>query len=101
MTDVTMQDVDFDLNTSLISGNVDAVIGTYINHEYPALQKEGYDVTYFDITKEGCPDYEELVLVTGENQSKTKVTNWPASSALPEKASRMSSTIHRAACRFF
>ena len=27
--DVTMQDVGFDLNTSLISGNVDAVIGTY------------------------------------------------------------------------
>ena len=70
--DVTMQDVGFDLNTSLISGNVDAVIGTYINHEYPALQKEGYDVTYFDITKEGCPDYEELVLVTGENQVKNE-----------------------------
>ena len=66
------QDVGFDLNTSLISGNVDAVIGTYINHEYPALQKEGYDVTYFDITKEGCPDYEELVLVTGENQVKNE-----------------------------
>ena len=66
--DVTMQDVGFDLNTALITGNVDAVIGGYINHEYPTLLQEGYDVTYFDITKEGIPDYEELVLVTGQIQ---------------------------------
>lgn len=66
--DVTMQDVGFDLNTALITGNVDAVIGAYINHEYPTLIQEGYDVTYFDITEEGIPDYEELVLVTGEKQ---------------------------------
>lgn len=66
--DVTMQDVGFDLNTALITGNVDAVIGGYINHEYPTLLQEGYDVTYFNITDEGIPDYEELVLVTGEKQ---------------------------------
>lgn len=66
--DVTMQDVGFDLNTALITGNVDAVIGGYINHEYPTLIQEGYDVTYFNITDEGIPDYEELVLVTGEKQ---------------------------------
>ena len=66
--DVTMQDVGFDLNTALITGNVDAIIGGYINHEYPTLLQEGYDVTYFDITDDGIPDYEELVLVTGEKQ---------------------------------
>lgn len=88
--DVTMQDVGFDLNTSLISGNVDAVIGTYINHEYPALQKEGYDVTYFDITKEGCPDYEELVLVTGENQVKNESDKLARFIRASEKAFRMS-----------
>ncbi len=66
--DMTMQDVGFDLNTALITGNVDAVIGGYINHEYPTLIQEGYDVTYFNITDEGIPDYEELVLVTGEKQ---------------------------------
>lgn len=65
---VTMQDVGFDLNTALITGNVDAVIGAYINHEYPTLVQENYDVTYFDVTKEGIPDYEELVLITGEAQ---------------------------------
>lgn len=70
--DVTMQDVGFDLNTALITGNVDAVIGTYINHEYPTLLQEGYDVTYFNITDEGVPDYEELVLITGEDQVKNE-----------------------------
>jgi len=69
---VTMQDVGFDLNTALITGNVDAVIGAYINHEYPTLVQEGYDVTYFDVTKEGIPDYEELVLITGEDQVKNE-----------------------------
>lgn len=66
--DTTMQDVGFDLNSSLITGNVDAVIGGYINHEYPTLLQQGYDVTYFDITNEGVPDYEELVLITGASQ---------------------------------
>lgn len=66
--DTTMQDVGFDLNSALITGNVDAVIGSYINHEYPTLLQQGYDVTYFDITKEGVPDYEELVLITGASQ---------------------------------
>lgn len=70
--DTTMQDVGFDLNSALISGNVDAIIGGYINHEYPSLLQEGYDVTYFDITKEGVPDYEELVLITGEEQVKNE-----------------------------
>ncbi len=66
--DTTMQDVGFDLNTALITGNVDAVAGGYINHEYPTLIQEGYDVTYFDLTDGGVPDYEELVLITGEKQ---------------------------------
>lgn len=70
--DVTMQDVGFDLNTSLITGNVDAIIGAYINHEYPTLINEGYDIDYLDITEEGIPDYEELVLVTGQNQVETE-----------------------------
>ncbi len=66
--DVTMMDVGFDLNTALITGNVDAVAGGYINHEYPTLLQSGYDVTYFDLTDGGVPDYEELVLITGETQ---------------------------------
>ena len=68
--DTTMQDVGFDLNTALITGNVEAIAGGYINHEYPTLLQEGYDVTYFNFTEGGVPDYEELVLVTGEKQLK-------------------------------
>ncbi|MCD8036177.1 MAG: ABC transporter substrate-binding protein [Clostridiales bacterium] len=66
--DTTMMDVGFDLNTALITGNVDAIAGGYINHEYPTLLQSGYDVTYFDLTDGGVPDYEELVLITGETQ---------------------------------
>lgn len=66
--DTEMIDVGFDLNAALITNNVDAVIGAYINHEYTTLLQDGYDVTYFDVTDYGVPDYEELVLITGESQ---------------------------------
>ncbi|MBQ1334331.1 MAG: ABC transporter substrate-binding protein [Clostridia bacterium] len=70
--EIEMLDVGFDINSSLITGNVDAIIGAYINHEYPELLNEGFDVTYFDISEEGVPDYEELVLITGEAQVQSE-----------------------------
>ncbi|MBR2742050.1 MAG: ABC transporter substrate-binding protein [Clostridia bacterium] len=70
--EINLIDVGFDVNASLITGNVDAIIGAYINHEYPELINEGMDVVYFDITDEGVPDYEELVLITGESQVKNE-----------------------------
>ena len=66
--DVTMQDVGFDLNTALVTENVDAIIGGYINHEYPTLINKGYDINYFEFKDAGVPDFEELILVTGEKQ---------------------------------
>lgn len=66
--DINLIDVGFDLNAALITGNVDATIGGYINHEYPTLIQEGYDVSYFNLTDGGIPDYEELVVVTGQKQ---------------------------------
>ena len=68
LADINLIDVGFDLNTALITGNVDATIGGYINHEYPTLKKEGYDEGYMNLTEGGVPDYEELILVTGEKQ---------------------------------
>ncbi|MBQ3378766.1 MAG: ABC transporter substrate-binding protein [Clostridia bacterium] len=70
--EINLIDVGFDVNASLITGNVDAIIGAYINHEYPELLNEGVDVVYFDIKDEGVPDYEELVLITGESQVKNE-----------------------------
>ena len=40
---VTMQDVGFDLMSSMTTGNVDATIGCMINHEVPQMEHEGFD----------------------------------------------------------
>ncbi len=64
--DVKMVDVGFDLMTSMTTGNVDATIDGYINHEMPQMEKEGFDVNYYFVTDYGVPDYYELVFVAGE-----------------------------------
>ena len=64
---VTMQDVGFDLMSSMTTGNVDATIGCMINHEVPQMEHEGFDVSYFDLTEYGMPNYyEEVILASDE-----------------------------------
>ena len=66
-SDVTMVDVGFDLMNSMTTGNVDATIGCMINHEVPQMEHEGFDVSYFDLTEYGMPNYyEEVILASDE-----------------------------------
>jgi len=60
-------DVGFDIMSSMTTGNVDATIGGFINHEVPALESQGFQVNYFSPTEYGVPNYYELVFVAGEN----------------------------------
>lgn len=82
--EVSMIDVGFELGSSIISERVDAVIGTFINHEFPVLQNKGYDVRYFNPADYGVPNYYELVLVTNdeylENNRDTVEAFWRAAS---------------------
>ncbi|WP_257008138.1 ABC transporter substrate-binding protein [Bacillus sp. FJAT-45350] len=64
---VNMIDVGFELGSSIVSERVDAVIGTYINHEFPVLQHQGHDVRYFNPVDYGVPAFYELVIVTNED----------------------------------
>ncbi|WP_078555006.1 ABC transporter substrate-binding protein [Bacillus alkalicellulosilyticus] len=64
--EVNMVDVGFELGSSIVSERVDAVIGTYINHEYPVLKEQGHDIRYFNPIDFGVPSYYELVIVTNE-----------------------------------
>ena len=67
LDDVTMIDVGFDLMSSMTTGNVDATIGCMINHEVPQMEHEGFDVSYFDLTEYGMPNYyEEVILASDE-----------------------------------
>ncbi|ULO05302.1 ABC transporter substrate-binding protein [Paenibacillus sp. 19GGS1-52] len=59
-------DVGFDLIPAITTGQVDGIMGGFINHEQLILEKEGHPVTSINPTDYGVPDYYELVLVASE-----------------------------------
>lgn len=64
--EVELIDVGFELGSAIITENVDAVFGAFVNHEVPVLQHEGYDIGYLNPVDFGVPNYYELVVVTGD-----------------------------------
>lgn len=61
--DVTLVNVNFALSTSLLSGQVDAVVGGYRNFELNQMAIEGKPGRAFFPEEEGVPAYDELILV--------------------------------------
>lgn len=59
--------VNFNLTASLLTGQVDAVIGAYWNYELAELELEGVAGDYFDITEHGVPHYRELVVISNDS----------------------------------
>jgi putative hydroxymethylpyrimidine transport system substrate-binding protein len=62
--DYTTVNVNFNLTSSLLSGQVDAVVGAYWNYELAELELEGVPGAYFNLADYGVPDYYELVVIT-------------------------------------
>ena len=63
LDDVELVNVNFSLSPSLLSGQVDAVIGAYRNFELNQLDIEGRPGVAFYPEEEGVPLYDELILV--------------------------------------
>ena len=63
LDDVKLVNVNFSLSPSLLSGQVDAVIGAYRNFELNQLAIEGYKGRAFYVEEEGVPPYDELILI--------------------------------------
>ena len=63
LDDVTLVNVNFSLSPSLLSGQVDAVIGAYRNFELNQMEIEGRPGRAFYIEEEGVPPYDELIVV--------------------------------------
>lgn len=61
--DIELINVNFSLSPSLMSGQVDAVIGAYRNFELNQMDIEGRPGTCFYIEEEGVPSYDELIYV--------------------------------------
>lgn len=66
LEDIELVNVNFSLSPSLLSGQVDAVIGAYRNFELNQLEIEGHKGRAFYIEEEGVPPYDELVLVANK-----------------------------------
>lgn len=63
LDDVEMVNVNFSLSPSLMSGQVDAVIGAYRNFELNQMEIEGVPGKCFYVEEEGVPTYDELIYV--------------------------------------
>ncbi len=61
--DVTLINVNFSLSPSIISGQVDAVIGAFRNFELNQMDIVGRPGRAFYIEEQGVPTYDELILV--------------------------------------
>ena len=63
---VNMDDVGFDLMSSMTTGNVEATIGCLVNHEVPQMEKEGFEVNYFFPDDFGVPQYYEGIFLASD-----------------------------------
>lgn len=63
LDDVELVNVNWSLSPSLMSGQVDAVIGAYRNFELNQMDIEGVPGRCFYIEEEGVPAYDELIYV--------------------------------------
>ena len=62
LDDITLINVNFSLSPSLLSGQVDAVIGAYRNFELNQLAIEGHKGRAFYVEEHGMPPYDELIV---------------------------------------
>ncbi len=63
LDDIELVNVNWSLSPSLMSGQVDAVIGAYRNFELNQMEIEGVPGRCFYIEEEGVPTYDELIYV--------------------------------------
>ncbi|MBO6558903.1 MAG: ABC transporter substrate-binding protein [Nisaea sp.] len=63
LTDVELINVNFSLSPSIISGQVDAVIGAFRNFELNQMDIVGQPGRAFFVEEEGVPPYDELIYI--------------------------------------
>lgn len=66
--DIELVSVNWSLSPSLMSGQVDAVIGAYRNFELNQMEIEGVPGHCFYIEEEGIPAYDELIYVANPDE---------------------------------
>ncbi len=67
MDDIDLVNVNWSLSPSLMSGQVDAVIGAFRNFELNQMEIEGVPGRCFYLEEEGLPPYDELIYVANRD----------------------------------
>lgn len=67
LADIELVNVNFSLSPSLLSGQVDAVIGAFRNFELNQLAIEGHKGRAFYVEEEGVPVYDELIVIANRD----------------------------------
>ena len=62
--------VGYDLRPALTSGRVDAVVDAYWNIEAVELAEEGFETNVIRLPEVGVPNYNELVVATGDRYAE-------------------------------
>jgi len=84
--DVELVNVNWSLSPSLMSGQVDAVLGAYRNFELNQMDIEGVPGRCFYLEEEGLPAYDELIYVANpETMDEDKIARFMAAT---EKATQ-------------
>ena len=84
--DIELVNVNWSLSPSLMSGQVDAVIGAFRNFELNQMEIEGVDGRCFYLEEEGLPSYDELIYVANpELMDKDQIARFLAAT---EKATQ-------------
>lgn len=65
--EMTLINVNFQLTSALLAGQVDAVIGGYRNIEAQELKLQGKDPVVFNVEDYGVPAYDELIIVASRD----------------------------------
>tara|TARA_R110002049_G_scaffold188402_2_gene356819 strand:- start:30110 stop:31045 length:936 start_codon:yes stop_codon:yes gene_type:complete len=77
--DVELVNVNWSLSPSLMSKQVDAVIGAYRNFELNQMEIEGVDGTCFYVEEQGLPPYDELIYVANpDTMDKAQIARFLA-----------------------
>ncbi|KAA0598818.1 putative hydroxymethylpyrimidine transport system substrate-binding protein [Azospirillum lipoferum] len=69
LKDVELVNVNFSLSPSLLSGQVDAVVGAFRNFELNQMEIEKHPGRAFYPEEEGVPPYDELILVARKDKA--------------------------------
>ncbi|PLS21357.1 ABC transporter substrate-binding protein [Neptunicoccus cionae] len=86
LDDVELVNVNWSLSPSLMSGQVDAVIGAYRNFELNQMDIEGVKGKCFFVEEQGLPAYDELIYVANtETMDKDMIARFLAAT---EKATQ-------------